>query len=110
MYPHERSLVKKFEGKPFVLLGVNSDRYKDELKEAMAENRITWRSWWDGGSPQGPIATTWKVRGWPTFYFLDAKGIIRGKLSGNPGDKVLDKILDRLVADAETQAKQDSLK
>jgi hypothetical protein len=102
--------VKKFEGKPFVLLGVNSDRYKDELKEAMAENQITWRSWWDGGSALGPIATTWNVRFWPTLYVLDAKGIIRHKLSGNPGNKVLDKILERLVAEAETQAKQDSPK
>ena len=25
MYPHERSLVKRLEGKPFVLLGINSD-------------------------------------------------------------------------------------
>ena len=108
MYPHERSLVKKFEGKPFVLLGVNRDRYKDELKEAMAENQITWRSWWDGGSPLGPIATTWNVRGWPTLYVLDAKGIIRYKNA--PRDKVLDVILERLVAEAETQAKQDSPK
>ena len=99
--------MKKFEGKPFVLLGVNSDRYKDELKEAMAENQITWRSWWDGGSPLGPIAKTWNVRGWPTVYVLDAKGIIRYK---NPRDKALDVILERLVAEAETQAKQDSPK
>ncbi len=110
MYPHERSLVKKFEGRPFVLLGVNSDRYKDELKEAMAENQITWRSWWDGGSPRGPIATTWNVRFWPTVYVLDAKGIIRCKVGGNRGDKAFDGILERLVAEAETQAKQDSPK
>jgi hypothetical protein len=107
MYPHERSLVKKFEGKPFVLLGVNSDSNKDELKEAMAENQITWRSWWDGGSPLGPIATTWNVRGWPTVYVLDAKSIIRYK---HPRDKALDVILERLIAEAETQVRQDSLK
>jgi len=26
MYPHERSLVQKMEGKPFALIGVNSDQ------------------------------------------------------------------------------------
>jgi hypothetical protein len=33
MYPHERSLVKKMEGKPFALIGVNSDADRDALKE-----------------------------------------------------------------------------
>ena len=33
MFPHERSLVKRLEGKPFALLGVNSDEDKDKLKE-----------------------------------------------------------------------------
>ena len=32
MYPHERSLVKKMEGKPFVLLGVNSDGTRTSSK------------------------------------------------------------------------------
>ena len=31
MYPHERSLVKKMEGKPFVLLGVNSDADREQI-------------------------------------------------------------------------------
>ena len=37
MYPHERSLVKKLADKPFVLLGVNSDRDKDKLRKRMKE-------------------------------------------------------------------------
>jgi hypothetical protein len=41
MYPHERSLVKKLEGKPFVLLGVNSDGDKDKLRKRMKEEQIT---------------------------------------------------------------------
>ena len=32
MYPHERSLVKRLENKPFALLGVNSDRDREALK------------------------------------------------------------------------------
>jgi len=33
MYPHERSLVKKLEGKPFALIGINSDTDRDKIKE-----------------------------------------------------------------------------
>ena len=55
MYPHERSLVNRLKDAPFALLGVNSDRDRDRLKEVLKEKNLTWRSWWDGGSPQGPI-------------------------------------------------------
>ncbi len=33
MYPHERSLVEKLEGKPFALIGINSDLDRDKIKE-----------------------------------------------------------------------------
>ena len=57
MYPHERSLVKRLAGKPFALVGINSDRSLDELHAAMEREQITWPSWFDGGSTGGPIAT-----------------------------------------------------
>ena len=98
MYPHERSLVKKLEGKPFALIGINSDRDKVELKKAMQEEQITWRSFWDGGKIGGPIATQWHVQGWPTLYIIDAKGVIRDK---SVGSKDFDQLIDKLVEEAE---------
>ena len=96
MYPHERSLVKRLEGKPFALLGVNSDT-KDRVRQAMKKENITWRSWWDGGSTEGPIAKAWNVSGWPTIYVLDAKGVIRYKnVRENEMDKAVDKLLTEL--------------
>ncbi len=41
MYPHERSLVKRLEDKPFVLIGVNSDSDRAELKEVIVKKKIT---------------------------------------------------------------------
>jgi hypothetical protein len=98
MYPHERSLVKRLEGKPFALLGVNSDESKEKLKKIMAKEKITWRSWWDGGDTEGPIASKWNVHGWPTIYVLDAKGVIRYK---NVREEELDKAVDTLLKEAE---------
>jgi peroxiredoxin len=97
MYPHERSLVKRLEGKPFALLGVNSDT-KDRVRQAMKKENITWRSWWDGGNTGGPIAKAWNVSGWPTIYVLDAKGVIRYK---NVREKEMDKAVDKLLAELE---------
>jgi len=98
MYPHERSLVKRLAGKPFALLGVNSDKDREVLKEVMAKEEITWRSWWDGGSTRGPIASQYNVSGWPTIYVLDDKGVIRYK--GVRGE-AMDKAVDTLLAEIE---------
>jgi hypothetical protein len=77
MYPHERSLVQRLADKPFAILGINSDADREALKKVLDKEHITWRSWWDGGNTEGPIASRWNVFGWPTIYVLDAKGIIR---------------------------------
>jgi len=112
--PHERSLVKRLEGKPFALLGINSDKDRQELQKVIAKEGITWRTWWDGGSTQGPIATKWNVQGWPTLYLLDGKGVIRYKgdhlrsstirvdKGGNRRDvNYLDEAVDELLMEAE---------
>ena len=101
MYPHERSLVEKLKDKPFALIGVNSDVNKEKLKKRMEEEKIAWRSFWCGPKGTGgPIPTEWNVRGWPTVYVLDHKGVIRGKgLTG----KELDRVLDELVGEVEAK-------
>jgi hypothetical protein len=102
MYPHERSLVKTLADKPFALIGVNSDTDKSKLKETLKEENITWRSFWNGPKgTSGPISTEWNVRGWPTLYLIDHKGVIRHKYVGSPGDKVLDAAIEKLLKEAE---------
>ena len=97
MYPHERSLVEELKEKPFVLLGVNSDDSPDIVKRAMRDNRLTWRSWFDGGSTQGPIATAWGVTYWPTLFIIDADGVIRHKdLTGPAIDRAVKKLLEEM--------------
>jgi peroxiredoxin len=106
MYPHERSLVQKMQDKPFSLLGINSDQTKDQLKKVIEDEKMTWRSWFDGPGTNGPIASKWNVRGWPTLYVVDHKGVIRHKWMGSPGDKVLDESIEKLVKEAEDDAKK----
>jgi thiol-disulfide isomerase/thioredoxin len=79
MYPFLRTLVKQSEGKPFVLLGINIDDDRGELKDLVQKGEITWRAWWDGEGLEGPIAARWIIRSWPTVYILDHKGVIRNK-------------------------------
>ena len=106
MYPHERSLVKKLAEKPFTLIGVNSDRDLGELKKVLEEEKITWRSFWNGKEGTGgPISTEWNVHGWPTLFVIDHKGVIRHKWLGSPGNNKLDAAIEKLVEEAEKESK-----
>jgi len=96
MYPHERSLVARLKDAPFALIGVNSDDDREALKKVMEKEEITWRSFWDGGSTDGPIASRWNVRGWPTTYVLDAAGVIRYR---DVRDEDMDRAVDALLAE-----------
>lgn len=99
MYPHERSLVQDWKDKPFVIIGVNSDKDLDKLKPRLKEERITWRSFWNGKKgTKGPISEAWHVSGWPTVYVIDHVGVIRYKGHGGEG---MDKALKTCVEAAE---------
>ena len=99
MYPHERSLVKKLAGKPFALVGVNSDQDLKELKPVLEKEQITWRSFWNGPEgTSGPISTAWNVHGWPTVYLIDHKGMIVQKVGLTKAD---DELIDQKVKEAE---------
>jgi hypothetical protein len=89
--------VKRLAGKPFALLGVNSDRDRAALKKVLDREQITWRSWWDGGGTQGPIGTAWNVHAWPTVYVLDGRRVIRYR---DVTGKNLDEAVDALLKEA----------
>jgi peroxiredoxin len=79
MYPHLRSLARRLEGRPFALLGIDSDDDRDELKKLGDQGQVTWRFWCDGAFDNGPIARRWNISFWPTTFVLDHKGVIRHK-------------------------------
>ena len=80
MFPHQRRLIKNLVGKPFVLIGVNSDRKLQTAIRTTADENLVWRNFWCGPRGRmGPIAKKWNVSAWPTVYLIDAKGVIRYK-------------------------------
>jgi hypothetical protein len=97
MYPHERSLVKRLENRPFALIGVNSDMDRDDLKKVLKKEQITWRSFWNGGNTSGPISSAWKVQTWPTLYIIDCTGTIRFRdVRAEAMDSLVDALLEEM--------------
>jgi hypothetical protein len=99
MYGHERSLVKDLADKPFAIIGVNSDKDLEKIRQTCKDENLTWRSFWNGpNGTRGPIASRWNVRAWPTIFILDHEGVIRYK---NVRGEQLDAAIEALLPAAE---------
>ena len=72
--PHERELAERYKGRPFALLGVDCDSDKVAALKVMREQGITWPNWNDGDPGEGPIATAYHVRGFPTSSSSTRRG------------------------------------
>lgn len=105
MLPHERSLVERLEGRPFALIGINSDDDKESFHALAKENGVTWRNSWQG-STSGPLPSLWGVQAWPAVYLLDGDGVIREVYEGAPRGEQLDERIDALVEDLEDRRKK----
>jgi peroxiredoxin len=104
-YPSLRSLVEKNKDKPFALLGINNNDEQEVLKGLKDEGEITWQFWCDGNIKTGPIARGWNVSGWPTYYILDSRGVIRHKKFvpvGGTLEAAVDMLLEEIEETAET--------
>ena len=91
------------QDKPFAIVGVNTNGYKPEkLKEVMDKENLNWRSYVDERTPmgQGKISSAWNLQGTPTLFVVDAKGIIRYRWLGSPGEKKIDEAIEKLVKEA----------
>jgi peroxiredoxin len=113
MWPHERSLVKDMESKPFALIGVNTNSYKSgKLKEVMDKEKLSWRSFADprGETDEGrngPVCTQWNLEGTPTLFLIDHKGVVRYHWLGSPGEKAIDAAIAKLIKEAEEGEKKE---
>ncbi|MBI5866253.1 MAG: TlpA family protein disulfide reductase [Planctomycetes bacterium] len=89
--------MKKLEGKPFTLLGINSDGSRSALKDILEKEKITWPNIQDESPGTGPIAKRWNVHGWPTIYILDHTGKIRFKdLRDEKMEEAVMKLIDEI--------------
>lgn len=101
MYPHERSLVKQLAGKPFAIVGVNSDDDLNEIRETVKKKNLTWRSF-QNDQGESSISDAWSVRGWPTIYLIDGEGKIRyHNVRGEKMDEAIATLLKEMGHDVE---------
>ena len=96
MFPHERSLIEEYNGKPFAIVGVNSDAV-DKVAKLNEAGNVTWRSLCEGR--ELAISRMWNVKVWPTVHLIDHEGRLRYK--NVRGKEAIDKFVAGLVAGVE---------
>ncbi|MCA9262739.1 MAG: hypothetical protein KDA60_02775 [Planctomycetales bacterium] len=89
--------MERLKEVPFVLLGVNSDRDREQILTKCRDENLSWRSFWNGPEgTRGPIARQWNIRGWPTIFVIDSEGVIQHKQLGGDASKLDAAITDVL--------------
>jgi peroxiredoxin len=87
--------------KPFALIGVNvNDRESKNLKDVMEKDNLPWRSF----AHQDAINDHWNPST-PSYYIIDAKGMIRHKWAGFPGATAMDVALEKLIEEVDKKEK-----
>jgi thiol-disulfide isomerase/thioredoxin len=100
MVPAEVKLAERMKAKPFALIGINGDSNRNDAKQAVQKENISWPSFWDKNGSDGAIPSAWNVRGWPTIFVLDANGVIQLKFEGYGGtntENLLNEKVDWLI-------------
>ncbi|HEY2156875.1 MAG TPA: TlpA disulfide reductase family protein [Isosphaeraceae bacterium] len=95
--PYERELAERLKDKPFALLGVDCDEDRAAALRTIESERMAWPHWNDGAPGEGPIVKRYHIRGYPSVFVLDAKGVIRHKdLRGEALGKAVDALLKEM--------------
>lgn len=80
------------------MIGVNSWSHDPgELKKAMTEHNITWRSFDD----ENIINPQWNFPATPAFFLIDHVGTIRQRWIGKPGENSVDTAVNKLITEVE---------
>ncbi len=98
--PRVKSIAKKFEGQPLVVLSVSLDEDEAKWKEFVAKNEMTWPQCRDGGF-NGAMAKLFGVEAIPHTFTVDADGVLQDE---HIGDASIEGKLKKLVAQAQQQS------
>ena len=97
LLPAERAMSERQAGRPFALLGVNSDVTMEAFRKVASSKGDAPRSWWNGA--EGMLSARWGVEAYPTFFVIDRKGVIRAKFEGSQAmrDGSVEKLVEELL-------------
>jgi thiol-disulfide isomerase/thioredoxin len=94
--PHIRTIAKKFDGQPLVILSVSMDSDDAKWREFVEKNGMTWLQYRDGRFT-GPLARQFNVNAIPSTFTIDADGVLEDQ---HVGDANIEGKLKKLIVQA----------
>ena len=91
--PHLQELVKLHQDSPFALIGVNTGDDPETYRKGLKKHGVSWISAYQGEASS--IADLYRVSGYPTYFLIDAKGMIVA--TGHSSSAMEPKIKELLV-------------
>lgn len=79
-YPYFRLMQDLYRNWPLSIVSVETGASREGARRLKTNERLTFASFWDPPTPEfrdGAIAASWRVRGWPSVFLLDANGVIQ---------------------------------
>lgn len=75
--PHLQAAVSRLSGKPFEILSVSVDDEREALMAILRSRPVPGTQTWDEKGGENPVAELYNVHRLPTWYLIDADGVIR---------------------------------
>ena len=75
--PQIKEVVEHYQGKPVVVLGMNTDRDEKDARFVVAKLKLNYATLKAEGLPE-----KYSVQGFPTLIIIDQKGVVRGRHVG----------------------------
>ncbi len=94
-FPTTTEVMRKFEGKPVVLLTINTDKQKGKWKSALRKYKVPGISLY--ASKKHPILNALAVQQLPRYMILDKKGLVYQYQSKSPYEET--KTIELLISE-----------
>ena len=95
---------------PFVMVGVPIDQDKDVLRRNTDDSTVTWTVLVDH-SVDPPVSMKWDIKAIPTFFIIDADGIVRREFTGAKMPEIRTAVLEQIAKTGEySEEELESLK
>jgi thiol-disulfide isomerase/thioredoxin len=76
-----------------MILGINADEPREDVLDFVEQNELTFPMLMD---PDSRIQDLYRIRAFPTSYFIDQNGIIRAVHIGTLSEALLDRYLEQI--------------
>lgn len=77
--PTLKAAAERFADKPFVILGVSLDDFREMLVAGLEQKKLPGIQTWEESGRENPVAELYNAQVLPAWYIIDAKGVIRAR-------------------------------